>query len=75
MFGDMPHSLYGSDSGQSAVRNMLLLSPMVQLGGMPNNFTLAGARSECQGGGFEALLLWLGVGWEPGWMRDGRLLA
>jgi hypothetical protein len=47
MFGELPASLDGTNSGQSAVKGILRLPPMVQLQGMPANFTLRGPRSEC----------------------------
>ncbi len=61
MVGDMPASLYGSDSGQSAIKNLLLLSPMMQLGGLPTNFTLTEPTSEF-GSWREVLRGWLGSG-------------
>lgn len=44
--GDLPASLYGPDNGQGAVRELLLLPPMVQLSGMPANFSVQAPNGE-----------------------------
>lgn len=49
-----PAALLGADGGAGAARALLALPPMVQLGGLPANFTVAGPQ-----GAFERLLLFL----------------
>jgi hypothetical protein len=46
MFGELAPALYGANGGQGAVKGLLRLPPMVQLTGMPANFTLRGPQSE-----------------------------